>query len=330
MGKENYLTTGQAAKILNVSRSTVARKFDSGILAGKRNPITQERRVSRKSLENFLRKHGLTPHERGHSPASSQKNVLIVSSNEAGYKPLVQCLDREAQTETTLLSSVSDALLLCAEKQPDLVIIGRDLGEIPCAYLAQGLKKNSGLSRTKILCCAKGQKEPLCLDVQCEAHEHFSGPLRNVDLLRKSIDRLVGHKKDSTPGKKISPLSEKRHHQRLSVQIPANFEIFRSKRSSRPFRGRGFVQNISEKGAFLSHLQTNSGYLPCGAFSILLKVDDHPLLKWEAHCRVTRLLPDRVVTAGLEFLGLTKTNAKKLKNVLSQLSTPLHPRTATP
>ena len=59
MTLKNYITTGEVAKLLNISRSTVTRKFDTGDLQGKKNPITGERLISRKSLMAFLQKYNL-------------------------------------------------------------------------------------------------------------------------------------------------------------------------------------------------------------------------------------------------------------------------------
>lgn len=59
MDLKNYITTGEVAKLLNISRSTVSRKFDSGDLQGKKNPITGERLISRKSLMVFMEKYNL-------------------------------------------------------------------------------------------------------------------------------------------------------------------------------------------------------------------------------------------------------------------------------
>jgi len=61
MTLKNYITTGEVAKLLNISRSTVSRKFDSGGLQGKKNPITGERLISPKSLVVFMEKFNLPP-----------------------------------------------------------------------------------------------------------------------------------------------------------------------------------------------------------------------------------------------------------------------------
>jgi excisionase family DNA binding protein len=52
--KKNFLTTGEAARLLGISRATVSRKYDRGILSGYKNPLTGERLISRGSALELL------------------------------------------------------------------------------------------------------------------------------------------------------------------------------------------------------------------------------------------------------------------------------------
>lgn len=59
--KRRLLTTGEAVKKLKgvISRSTVSRYLDRGILRGKKNPVTGERHISLVSLRSFMKKYDL-------------------------------------------------------------------------------------------------------------------------------------------------------------------------------------------------------------------------------------------------------------------------------
>jgi uncharacterized protein (TIGR02996 family)/excisionase family DNA binding protein len=52
-------TTGQVAKMCNVSQRTIRHWFDAGRLRGYRIPGTQDRRIPREQLICFLREHGM-------------------------------------------------------------------------------------------------------------------------------------------------------------------------------------------------------------------------------------------------------------------------------
>jgi excisionase family DNA binding protein len=52
-------TTGQVARMLNVTMSTVTRWFDAGRLRGFRLPPKQDRRIPRENLVHFLEEHNM-------------------------------------------------------------------------------------------------------------------------------------------------------------------------------------------------------------------------------------------------------------------------------
>jgi hypothetical protein len=54
-----FITTGEAAKMLQVSLSTAMRFFDMGILTGEKHPITKRRRISRESVTSVMEKYGI-------------------------------------------------------------------------------------------------------------------------------------------------------------------------------------------------------------------------------------------------------------------------------
>jgi predicted site-specific integrase-resolvase len=55
-----YMSTAEAAKRLGISRSTVIRYFDMGILTGEKHPITGWRSVSKESVLALMKKHRIT------------------------------------------------------------------------------------------------------------------------------------------------------------------------------------------------------------------------------------------------------------------------------
>ena len=52
-------TTGQVAKVCHVAPRTVSKWFDAGRIKGYRIPGSQDRRIPRAHLIEFLRQHGM-------------------------------------------------------------------------------------------------------------------------------------------------------------------------------------------------------------------------------------------------------------------------------
>jgi excisionase family DNA binding protein len=57
--QDGYISTGEAAKMLRISRSTVNRLFARRILAGEKHPITKLRRIKKASVLALMKKHGM-------------------------------------------------------------------------------------------------------------------------------------------------------------------------------------------------------------------------------------------------------------------------------
>ena len=70
---KKYYSTGEAAQLLGISRSTISRKFDLGALSGKKNPITGDRLISRESIEALMKLYNVSPE--GLTPG--KKRILV-------------------------------------------------------------------------------------------------------------------------------------------------------------------------------------------------------------------------------------------------------------
>jgi excisionase family DNA binding protein len=59
MKTKSAYTTGEAARICNLSQTTIIRLFDAGTLKGYRVPGSRFRRITHEELERFLVEHAL-------------------------------------------------------------------------------------------------------------------------------------------------------------------------------------------------------------------------------------------------------------------------------
>jgi excisionase family DNA binding protein len=56
---DGYISTGEAAKMLGISRSTVNRLFSQRVLTREKHPITNLRRIKKASVLALMKKHGM-------------------------------------------------------------------------------------------------------------------------------------------------------------------------------------------------------------------------------------------------------------------------------
>ena len=157
MKGKKFFTTGEVSEILDVSRATVSRKFDSGILSGKKNPITGDRFINYESLVAFMKKYNLSisDFERLGEEETENKDILLASSDINLQNILKNTFLKDDRIRLSIVTSVYDALINCSKNPPDLFIIDEELPGISCKEAINSIKKNEELKDLKILCCLK-------------------------------------------------------------------------------------------------------------------------------------------------------------------------------
>jgi excisionase family DNA binding protein len=157
---KNYITTGEVAKLLNISRSTVSRRFDSGGLQGKKNPITGERLISRRSLEAFMEKHHLSL-----DMLTLEKRLVLLGTSDGRIAALCQKIfSEDERIKVDQVSFGCDVLIKCSKEPPALLVIDEEMPDIPTEEVIKSLRRIKELKDLKILCCSRTLKVHRCLD----------------------------------------------------------------------------------------------------------------------------------------------------------------------
>lgn len=86
---KKVFTTGQVAKLCDVAPRTVSKWFDSGRLKGYRIPLSQDRRIPRENLIQFLKDNHMPL---GELETEATPRVLLVAVGERIYDALTQSL----------------------------------------------------------------------------------------------------------------------------------------------------------------------------------------------------------------------------------------------
>jgi hypothetical protein len=135
METKKFYTTGEAAELLNISRSTISRKFDRGVLFGKKNPITGERMISRESIAAMMKQFHLP----GEALALVRKRILVGTEEDRLWSMLQKIFAEDERIHLERVSYGGDVLVSCSKERPDLLIIDEELSDIPCAEVIRSL-----------------------------------------------------------------------------------------------------------------------------------------------------------------------------------------------
>ena len=303
---KEYYSTGEAAQLLGISRSTISRKFDLGALSGKKNPITGDRLISRESIEALMKLYNVSPE--GLTPG---KKRILVSTPDNGLFFLISrifaqvpylCIEK-LSLETSVLNE-------CIEKRPNLLVIDGMSPEQPWPEIIHSLREIEELKNLRILCLVDQQEVDHCLTWGVD--DVWPRDLIGEHDLKDRLFSFLNIPKE------IAGSDESfEHHRRWprkAVRLPARIWVYPLRARSLRDPGQATVENISGGGAFLSKLQLKSGVIPCEPFRVYLKIDQPPLKSWRAHAKVVRLLSnEESLAAGIQFVRLSKTTLRMIE-----------------
>ena len=311
MVTKEFFSTGEVAEILNISRDTVIRKFDKGILTGKQNPLTGKRYISRESLEAFMKQYEL-PLD---GLALEKKKVLIVTADRGLISHLQETFSTDKRIMLKTAEFGCDALIMCARESPDALIIDENLPDIPSAEVIKSLRRSEEHKVLKIICLSDTDNKIL---LECGADECLEKDkierLREESLAVKTYSLL--HLAEKRPAV-AQAFGHKRRWPRKEIDLPASINFYPLKGPRQHNPGVARVKNISQGGAFVSRIHLERGIIPGEAFRAFLKIDHQPLSHWMARSKVVRLQANGFLEAGVQFVKISKQNLEKITEIFS-------------
>lgn len=304
MSHFDYLTTSEAAQLLNVSRSTVSRMFDAGSLQGKVNRITGERSISRAAVDALMRAHGF--HD---NPLPSVRQVLVAARDRRVPAALDRLAQKEPRIRVTMVNFGLDALVRCATNRPALLVVADDLPDIRADELINALRRNGIHRDLRVLSLTHsaaptplrhGDRDHICLSLSEFDEEDF------IRRVHECLD-LAPEKEPS-----IADTEHRRSWPRIAVDWPCRIAVYPLTSPGKCIPGTAKVRNISRGGACVEAIQLENP-IPLEPFRMRLEVDSAELRQWKASCRVLRLESNGSLRAGLQFLKLSLAQAGKIE-----------------
>ncbi len=310
MASKEYLSTGEASNLLNISRSTVSRNFDKGILLGQKNPITGERLISQESLITFMKQYNLSIDP----SAIGKKKILLGTPDDRFFSLYQKVLSGDSRVKLERVNFGSDVLVRCSKDHPDLLIIDEDLPDIPCAEVIKSLRRMEDQSNLKILCGAKTKNTKPCLE--WGANEVLAKVSLEEENPAEKAYALLNLPEESLS--KYQKFEHQRRWPRVSLDLPVKIGVYSVSSPLLRDPGEAIMENISHGGAFLSQIRFDKEKIPGKPFRFLLEIDRPPLKDFRSHCKVVRLQSNGSLTAGVQFTRLSKSSRKILEAVSSK------------
>lgn len=186
-------TTGEAAKLCNVTIRTVIRWIDTGALHGYKVPGGRDRRVPRDQLINFMRAHGLPlgPLESA-ARGAGRRRLLIVDDEPAIIEVLATYFRQLDLFDIETATNGYEAGAKTMAFKPDLLLIDYNLGEVNGIDIARTVRARPELSATRIICMSGYLTEEQARPLLGQGIDDFVTKPIDLDGLRARVYRLVG------------------------------------------------------------------------------------------------------------------------------------------
>jgi two-component system response regulator RpaA len=180
--EKHVFTTGEAAKICNVSQQTVIRCFDRGELRGFRIPGSTARRIPREELIRFMQKHEISTRVL----EANRFRVLIVDDDEHILAFLVELLTRDGGFEVRTAATGYEAGLLTERVRPDLILLDFHLPDVNGAVVCRTIRQNPALAGIKILVVSGvAQQAELTELLEIGADSYLRKPFDGEEVMRR-------------------------------------------------------------------------------------------------------------------------------------------------
>ena len=184
---KTVFTTGEAAKVCNVSQQTIIRCFDSGQLKGFRVPGSRFRRIPRDVLYRFMKDNGIPTD----ALESGRRRALIVDDDEELVELIRDVFDADGRFDVRVANNGFDAGMLVKEYKPDIIVLDVMLPDINGKEVCQRVRTDSTLDDVRIICISGMVEADKIDDLKEAGADDFMQKPFEVDSLFARVCELL-------------------------------------------------------------------------------------------------------------------------------------------
>lgn len=183
-----YVTTRAAAKLCGVSIFSIQRWFDEGRLTGSTLPGGR-RRISVTSMNDFMRKHNITPDTGG---KGGSRRVLLVDDDAKVLSAMREGLTTAGGFTVRTASSGLEAGLAITEFQPEAIVLDVMLEDVPGVQIVRRIRESQSGRGVRIVAIS-GKAEPSDVDeiIAAGANAFLRKPFTIPDLMKALESRRI-------------------------------------------------------------------------------------------------------------------------------------------
>ena len=191
---KTVFTTGEAAKICNVSQQTIIRCFDSGQLKGFRVPGSRFRRIPRDVLFKFMKDNGIPTD----ALESGKRKALVVDDDQDLVELIRDVLEADGRFEIRTANNGFDAGMMVKEYRPDVIVLDVMLPDINGKEVCQRVRGDSTMDDVKIICISGMVESDKIEELKTAGADDFMQKPFDADALVGRVCKLLDMAADAS------------------------------------------------------------------------------------------------------------------------------------
>jgi len=188
MIRKKAFTTGEVAKLCNVTINTVVKWFETGQLKGYKVPSSGARRIPREELIKFMKKHGIPT---GELEFAGNK-VLVASPDKDVHQTIKKALPAARGYTVATATDPFEAGILLGTEKPDIVFFDTTFKGFDPSKAVKAIGNKEELKDIKLVAIVESAgKEAVKKVKKWGFDDYIKKPLR-VTSVERRIKRQLG------------------------------------------------------------------------------------------------------------------------------------------
>ena len=185
---QKVFTTGEVAKICQVSRPTVLKWYEEGLLKGYATPGSKHCRFTYNELRNFMDTHGF-PLEALNE--TDETRILVVDDDEAIVNVIEKVLTEKGGYTVKSARNGYDAGLLTDSFRPDLILLDIRLPDIDGRQVCERLRQDPEYKGIRIVAISGYSGEEQIEQIMQSGFDSFIPKPFEGDQLLSKVAELI-------------------------------------------------------------------------------------------------------------------------------------------
>ncbi|MEE9394146.1 MAG: response regulator [Planctomycetota bacterium] len=186
--RKDVFTTGQVAKICQVTIRTVIKWFEAGKLEGYKIPASKDRRIPKEALLRFLVEHKIPFDQR---LFDSRPKLLIADDDEKLVRSLAELFEKDGDLDVQVATGGYQAGFETMRIRPTLLLIDYNLGDTTAYEVVETIKGVDQLKEMSVIIMTGYLEDQGVGELEKEGLRVVKKPL-DIIALKKEVRAAMG------------------------------------------------------------------------------------------------------------------------------------------